>query len=374
MFEISKILKRSWQILWDYKVLWIFGFLLALTGSSGGSGGHGTGYSGNMGDMGQNMRNHAGWPGQFGNQAWAREFGAWATQNLSRFFDTQAHIFQSIVWIAVIILAVCLVIGLILALVRYPAETAVIRMVDEHETSGMKVSFKQGWKLGWNRRAFRIWLIDLIIGAPILLICLGFAALVGVSIFNVVKYNGYAPAIGAMIGSLLLVILLFLPFLLLFVLAGVVRQYIIRFAALEDIGVWESFAKGWKFFTKNFKNTLLIWLVLIGVGIAAGLAMMLAVIILVPAYVILAIPGAIVAAIPAAIGYGITSLFSTMVWPWVIAALVGLPFFFTVAFAPVYLLSGWINLFGSSVWTLTFRQLKMMAMLPPEVPVPPTVN
>ena len=39
MINIGKILKRSWHILWNYKILWIFGFLLAITaGGSGNSG------------------------------------------------------------------------------------------------------------------------------------------------------------------------------------------------------------------------------------------------------------------------------------------------------------------------------------------------
>jgi len=367
MFEISKILKRSWQILWDYKVLWIFGFLLVLSGSGGGGGG-GSNFSTSMR---QNM-NGRNWSNQFENQPWGREVTTWLTQNFGRFFDTQAHTLQFVIWAAVIIFAVSLVIGLILALVRYPAETAVIRMVDEHEAEGTKMGFKQGWRMGWNRRAFRIWLIDLVIGIPILLICLGFVTGFGFAVYNAVKIgSGNTAAVGGVVASMALVFLLLIPFLLLFVLVGIVREYIIRFAAIEGTGVWESFAKGWHFFTKNFKNTLLIWLVLIGVGIATGLAMMLAVIILIPAYVILAIPGAIVAAIPAAIGYGITSLFSAQVWPWIIAVLVALPFFFVVAFAPIYLISGWIKIFGSSVWTLTYRQLKMMAMVPPEVTPPP---
>ena len=29
MIDIKNILKRSWKILWNYKVLWIFGILLA---------------------------------------------------------------------------------------------------------------------------------------------------------------------------------------------------------------------------------------------------------------------------------------------------------------------------------------------------------
>ena len=31
MFDIKKILKRSWHILWNYRMLWVFGFILALT-------------------------------------------------------------------------------------------------------------------------------------------------------------------------------------------------------------------------------------------------------------------------------------------------------------------------------------------------------
>ena len=33
----TKVLKRAWHILWHYRVLWLFGFLLALTTASYGS-------------------------------------------------------------------------------------------------------------------------------------------------------------------------------------------------------------------------------------------------------------------------------------------------------------------------------------------------
>src|SRR5512136_675031 len=35
MISFSKILKQSWHILWNYRVLWLFGFLLAITVGSG---------------------------------------------------------------------------------------------------------------------------------------------------------------------------------------------------------------------------------------------------------------------------------------------------------------------------------------------------
>jgi len=34
-------------------------------------------------------------------------------------------------------------------------------MVDGHETMGEKVGFRQGWRLGWSRSAWRLFLIDL---------------------------------------------------------------------------------------------------------------------------------------------------------------------------------------------------------------------
>ncbi len=35
MIGFGKILKRAWHILWNYKILWIFGILLAITAGGG---------------------------------------------------------------------------------------------------------------------------------------------------------------------------------------------------------------------------------------------------------------------------------------------------------------------------------------------------
>ena len=36
MIDFGKILKRAWHILWNYRILWIFGILLAITTGGGG--------------------------------------------------------------------------------------------------------------------------------------------------------------------------------------------------------------------------------------------------------------------------------------------------------------------------------------------------
>jgi len=359
MFSIDKVLKRAWHILWDYKVLWIFAFLLAFTGGSSGGASGRSGFSGNINQRVTSSSSHT------YNSAWASQAFAWFERNFGRFFDTQAHAIQSIIWGIVIIVGICILIGLILALVRYPAETAIIRMVDDHEITGVKQNFKAGWKLGWNVRAFRIWLIDLLIGTPIMLVVFGLMAVIALGIFDMVKASGSGPVMAGLVGAIILAALLFIPFALLFALVGIIREFIIRFAAIEGTGVGESFSLGWRFFIKHIKPALLIWLILLGIGIAAGIALMVAAFLLIPTYVIMAIPGAIAAAIPGAIGFGITSLIAPQVWPWVIGALIAIPVFFAVTLAPLTFVSGWVNLFSSNVWTLTYRELKMMDVVPP---------
>ena len=58
MLDITKILKRSWQILWNYRMLWVFGFILALTvgGTNFTRGGGNSSSSGNQNNNQQNQK------------------------------------------------------------------------------------------------------------------------------------------------------------------------------------------------------------------------------------------------------------------------------------------------------------------------------
>jgi uncharacterized membrane protein len=92
---------------------------------------------------------------------------------------------------------------------------------------------------------------------------------------------------------------------------------------------------------------------------------------LIPVYIILAVPGLIVAAIPALLAFGITSLFVSGPLIWIIALFVGLPFLFLVLGSPLLLIGGWVQIFSSSVWTLTYREMKALESVAlAEVPAP----
>jgi hypothetical protein len=298
-----------------------------------------------------------------------REFANWFVQNVEPLFTHPSEHINTFVIIGLILLLVILILSILAALVRYPSETAVIRMVDEYEQSGSKLSFRQGWMLGWTRRAFRLWLIDLVLAIPaiVLVLLIASAGLIVYfsvsSTFQVTNVVGVVAAIGLGFVSifLLIVVAVFLSLL---------RNFFVRAAALDGLGVKAALQHGWAMVRKNWKSAGLMWLVMVGIGIGFGIAMMIVFFVLIPAYLVLLLPAALVAAIPALIGYGITSIFASGPLAWIIALLAAMPFFFTILFAPMFLVSGWMKIYESAIWTLTYREIKALENLAkPTLPV-----
>ncbi len=107
------------------------------------------------------------------------------------------------------------------------------------------------------------------------------------------------------------------------------------------------------------------WLVMLGIGIAAGIVMLIIFFLLIPAYIVLVLPAVIVGAIPGLAVFGITSIFASGPLAWILGILAALPFFFLVVFAPLTLISGWYTIFESNVWTLTYREMKALESIAP---------
>lgn len=363
MFDIGTKITRAWKTVWNYKVLWIFAFLLALAGGStingGGGGGGGTGYRYNANSDHSDRFN---WNGNLDGNHVLNEMPSWMRENVTWFENDVAPLFtpdrivSTIVWTVVILFGISLLIGLLLAFVRYPTETSMMRMVDEYEADGSKKKFKQGWALGWNARAFRIWVIDLIIGAPALIVVLGISIGAAVFAFNAVKGDfTFAPGLIAMMilaGFLLLVLAIVMIFV------GLWRQFIVRAIAIDDASIGEGFKRGWAMMAHNFKNAFLTWLVMLGLKIGFGIAFFIALLVLIPVMAIMMIPGAVVGAIPGAIAFGISSIFASGPIVWIISGFVALMFFFTVVASPATLVGSWFDIFSSSIWTQTYREMK----------------
>ncbi len=366
MINIGKILKRAWYILWNYRVLWIFGILLAMT--SGGRGG------GNGGSSGSGYQYNGNNPPSFppSTNPTVQQLNQWFMQNIEPLFKYPGQHIATFVWIGVALLAFILIVAVLFALVHYPTETAVIRMVDEYEQTGTKVRFKQGWKLGWNRRAFRLWVIDLVVSLPAILLLAVLGGL-GLLVYLTVKNGSQAAIAASIITTIGCAFLFIFAFIVLMVLLGLLRQFFVRAAALENTRIGESFRYGWAMFKRNWKSAGLMWLVMLGIGIAFGITMLVVFFLLIPAYLVLVVPAVIVAVIPGLVVFGITSLFTSGALTWILGILAALPFFFIIVFAPLALISGWYTIYASSVWTLTYREIKALESVAPAVVPAPTV-
>lgn len=369
MFDIGKILKRSWHILWNYRILWVFGLLLALT----------TGGSGNPGSNNNSSRTAQSAAGGFpavlpeNTPDWARQLVQWFVQNVEPLFT---HPDQHVgTWVAIVALLFLLVValGALAALVRYPSETAVMRMVDEFERSGSKLGFRQGWRLGWNRRAFRLWLTDLLLALPALVLVLLIGLLGGIIFFSVSSTYQVTNAL-AVVASIGLGFLCLFLLVVVAVFLSLVRNFVARAVTLDGLEVNPALRQGWGLFRRHWKNAGLMWLVMVGIGIGVGLLGLVVFFLLIPAYLVMLLPAALVAALPAAVAYGIASVFAGGPVVWVITALVAIPFFFTILFLPLVFVTGWYKLYESNVWTLTYREIKAIdslaaPSLPPAAPV-----
>jgi hypothetical protein len=95
------------------------------------------------------------------------------------------------------------------------------------------------------------------------------------------------------------------------------------------------------------------WLIMVGVGIGLALAMIVIV-------VLLLLLAAVLAGVPALLAGGLTSLALEGPVPWIVGAAVGIPIFFLVLVVPMLFLGGLIEVFKSSVWTLTYREVRAL--------------
>ena len=370
MLNVSKILKRSWHILWNYRTLWIFGFILALALGGGGNGG------GNNNDYTDSSRNQPSgiqapgeWEGLKGDTPREKLADAFRQvgNEIQKLREQYPIEFRMGIAVAIMILTVGLLTGILVAILRYVAEAASIRMVDEYEQTGVKVGFKQGWKYGWSREAWRLFLVNFVVHLPmlVLFVVLGLA---GWWIFSAAMSGVQSTIVSSVIAGIGLAFLFIFVTVVLMVILYVLRDFAWRMIVIEKAGAMESLRMAGALVKRQWKNVGLMWLVMIGLRIAWAIVFFILVIPLLIVSILTAVGGVLVAILPTLMTAGIASLLSAPdYWPWAFAAIIGLPLFAVVAFSPILLVSGWGLIYQSSVWTLTYRELKAIETVAPAV-------
>jgi hypothetical protein len=304
--------------------LWVFGIILALTSGSfrGGSGGGGGGGGGDGSGI------------------------SWSEKDIS------PEVASTL--IAIVVGAVCLALILVIVgvIAHYVAQTAVIRMVNEYEDTGKQRSWRQGFRLGWSKATLRLFLLDLGIGLPAFLIFILLALLTLAPLVGWVTGNEVVGVLGTVttLGLCFLVVVLGI---VVGVALSVLMHFFRRVCVLEGLGVIDSVQQGYALVRRHLKDVFVMWLIMIGVDIAAMMA-------LVPVVILLLIVGGLAGGLLALAAGGLTSLALGGAIPWIVGGVVGVPVFLLAVVLPAAFLSGLVEVFKSSTWTLTYRELRAL--------------
>lgn len=359
----TKILKRAWHILWSYRVLWIFGIILALT-ATGGVGTSGTSYSVGSGDFqdGQ-LRDFS--PDQFRRDLDDAfdDFGEELEEAIEDFEDffgdgIRSSTVDTIIAIGIGLLIFFFLLFIVGRVARYVAEVALIRMVDNYEETGERLTFREGFRLGWSPTAWRLFLIDLVINLPTLIVfgllfVLAFAPLflwgTGVTSIGVV---GTVAAIGFFFVWVLAVIVAS-------TILNLLKLFFRRACAIEKLGVIDSIRRGYRVVREHLKDVGLMWLIMFGINIAWTFVM-------IPVFLLAGLLALLVGGMAFFIFAGLGSLLAGSATPWVIAGVLVIPIFLLIFMVPVGFVGGLRETFVSSTWTLSYREVTALERLDPE--------
>jgi hypothetical protein len=377
--NLNTVLKKAWHMLWNYHALWLFGAILALVGANTIYPPAWTDWQNN--DQWTKIKLSEGTTLQVPGIDMIIDFTApggfriinengitWGEFNdLVDLLDREASIN---LWPILIESAIILFILLLLGVTaRYITETALIRMVSETEQTGKRLSVWEGLHKGFSIGAGRLFLLDLVVGV---LTTLAFILVFGLAVAPLLLAIGSHEAILITIGvgTFGLLILAFFLWLAVSAVLSLVLQTIRRACVLEKQSLLASIRQGIMLTKHHLKDVTPLWLVWMGLRLIWVFLVVPIMLLFIP-FLLLTIPlGALLGGGPAALVAGITALFIDGATPWIMGALVGLPIFIVVMIAPILFISGLVEIYKSSIWTIAYHHLKAIE-LPVQVPVSP---
>ncbi|PKN94575.1 MAG: hypothetical protein CVU44_05690 [Chloroflexi bacterium HGW-Chloroflexi-6] len=315
--NIGEILSKSWQIIWKFKILWIFGILASCVegGGGGGSGGGGGGDSGFNGeDLGLPI------------EGWVNDF--------VRYFENfESHPEQYIGLIAIILMVFCVLWLLALALGTM-GRIGLIKGALLGDQNTESLSFAELWQEStpYFWKVLGLWLI------------MWLASFVLVALIVLVFGLGAALTMGILALCLIPLLCLFIP---LSWLANLLFEQATIAMIKEERSASDALQRAWQLFRANLSNYLIMALLLFIIQLAVGALLSL------PIFLIV---------IPAMFGLALgidQGMRTTLI-------ISGLCF---VVYIPVLIiLGGILRAYVWTAWTLTFTRLSASPLPPPAQP------
>jgi len=243
----GQILARAWTLVRHSRALWVFGFLFAL---AGGGGGLQLTRGGSFNSSRTSTSPNGGFP---------------------------RIPFEQINWnlvtqIAVAVLVALLVLGALVAVIRYLAETALMAGANEIESTGAALTVRRGFRLGWSRPAWRLFVTDLVIHLPI---AIGAVVLLAAGATPLLLWLSHQFPLG-ILGTLLTValeLLVILGLVALSLVLSVLMPYLRRRVVLNQQGPLAALRQSARLVRASLADTGLMWLLLAGIRILWSLVM-----------------------------------------------------------------------------------------------------
>jgi hypothetical protein len=264
------LLRRSWEIIWNNKFMFLLGFLAALGAGGGGNGG------GRMPGFSFDQSDFEALPFQTPGPAIAQ---------LARFWEQFG---------VLIMLAACLaiILGVFFWLVRLTAQGGLIGAAARLD-AGETVTFRQAWGIGFSKLGrllginvlmYGIFFVLGVVAAALIFTTAG-AGMMQAMRGNVGESEALFGGLGLALACLGLFGCLLLPLLL---VVSVIYPFAQRAAILEDRGVMDSIRRGWGIVRVNLGDVVILVVLFIVIGILYGFA---AALVLLPVGLISFIPG-----------------------------------------------------------------------------------
>jgi hypothetical protein len=239
--------------------------------------------------------------------------------------------------------------GVVALAIRYMAETALISGVAEIETTGEKLTVRRGFRMGWSRQAWRLFLTDLAVYLPFT-----FGALFLWMVAALPLLFWLTPLLPlnilASIFSAGLEWLVILGLIVLALALSMIMPYSRRRIVLDRQGVQAALRQGLELVRGSLADTGLMWLLLAGIRVGWSLVM-------IPIIIMLMIAAALIGGVPAGLVY---LAMRNWIWP----AAIGGTLFLLVFIPSAVFVVGLFEAYTSASWTLTYREVSGKIHLP----------
>ena len=312
----TQLLKQAFHITWRYRPLWLFGFLLALC--SGGSG---------------------------GNSNFNPPSDSTGFEDILPNSGPMPEIDPGTV-IGIIIAVFCLVlilalIGVVVSTVSRTALLGMVRQITRTEA----VTVGDGFRFGWSKEAWRLFLVGLVIGIPVFIITL-VLILLAMSPLLLLLINDSAGAIaGGVVLTIIAVLLMIVILMIIGAIVAPIQEISWRRAVLDGQGVIASVGDSFGIIRRNLKDVIIVVLLMMGVGLLWVFVFLLTVL---PLSLLAAV---VLGGLPAGLVYLISN-------SWLGAAVAGIPLAIIAMVLVISFGTGLFYVYQSTFWTLAYLELK----------------